>query len=143
MLKEFRDFALRGNVVDLAVGVIIGAAFGAIVNSLVTDIIMPIVGLVTGGIDFSQVLIVLKQGTPPGPYPTLAAAKTAGAVTLNIGLFVNFIVTFTIVAFVLFLVVKAMNRARRKQEAEPAPPPGPTLDQRLLTEIRDLLQRRA
>ena len=143
MLKEFRDFALRGNVVDLAVGVIIGAAFGAIVNSLVTDIIMPIVGLVTGGIDFSQVLIVLKQGTPPGPYPTVAAAKTAGAVTLNIGLFVNFVVTFTIVAFVLFLVVKAMNRARRKQEAEPAPPPGPTLDQKLLTEIRDLLQRRA
>ena len=142
MFKEFRDFALRGNVVDLAVGVIIGAAFGAIVNSLVTDIIMPLVGLVTGGVDFSQQMVVLKQGLPPAPYPTIAAAKAAGAVTLNLGLFVNFIVTFVIVAFVLFLVVKAMNAARRTNAAAPVPP-GPTPEQKLLTEIRDLLQRRA
>src|SRR5262245_60769246 len=144
MLKEFRDFALKGNVVDMAVGVIIGAAFGAIVNSLVTDIIMPIVGLLTGGIDFSQYLIVLKEGTTAGPYPTVAAAKAAGAVTLNIGLFINLIVTFVIVAFALFMVVKMMNRARRTKEATPDPaPPALTPDQKLLTEIRDLLQRRA
>jgi large conductance mechanosensitive channel len=141
MLKEFRDFALKGNVVDMAIGVIIGAAFGAIVNSLVTDVIMPIVGLATGGIDFSQQLIVLKDGMPPGPYATVAAAKAAGAVTVNIGLLINFIVTFVIVAFVLFLVVKAMNAAKRAKEAPP--PPGPTAEEKLLTEIRDLLQRRA
>ena len=143
MLKEFRDFALKGNVVDMAVGIIIGAAFGAIVNSLVTDIIMPIVGLATGGIDFSQQHLLLKQGTPPGPYATIAAAKAAGAVTLNLGLFVNLIITFVIVAFALFMIVKAMNAARRKRADEPVPP-GPTPEQKLLMEIRDaLLQRRA
>ena len=142
MLKEFRDFALKGNVVDMAVGVIIGAAFGAIVNSLVTDIIMPVVGLMTGGVDFSQQHILLKDGVPPGPYATIAAAKQVGAVTLNLGVFINLILTFVIVAFVLFLVVKAMNAARRSREAAPAPP-APTREQQLLTEIRDLLQRRA
>lgn len=143
MFKEFKDFALKGNVVDMAVGVIIGAAFGAIVNSLVTDIIMPLVGLATGGIDLSQMMVVLKEGTLPGPYASLAAAKTAGAVTVNIGLFINFIVTFVIVAFVLFMVVKAMNAARRTKQADPPAPPAPTPEQKLLTEIRDLLQRRA
>ena len=143
MLKEFKEFALKGNVMDMAVGIIIGAAFGAIVNSLVTDIIMPVVGLATGGIDFSQQHLVLKPGTPPGPYATIAAAKAAGAVTLNIGLFVNLIITFIIVAFALFMIVKAMNAARRSSADAPVPP-GPTPDQKLLMEIRDaLLQRRA
>ncbi len=145
MLKEFQDFALKGNVVDMAVGVIIGAAFGAIVNSLVGDIIMPLVGLLTGGVDFSQQLVVLKNGVPPAPYATVGAAKAAGAVTLNLGLFTNLVINFLIVAVALFLVVKAMNAARRAKEAAPAPgaPPAPTTDQVLLTEIRDLLRRRA
>src|SRR5262245_10050342 len=141
MLKEFREFALKGNVVDLAVGIVIGAAFGAIVNSLVVDIIMPIVGLVTGGVDFSQRFILLKDGMPPAPYLTVAAAKEAGAVTLNIGVFINLIVNFLIVAFALFIVVKAMNAAKRQQAAVPAPAP-PSKEEQLLTEIRDLLQRR-
>ena len=144
MLKEFRDFALKGNVVDMGVGVVIGAAFGAIVNSLVADIIMPLVGLVTGGIDFSQRFLLLKQGVQPGPYASLTAAKAAGAVTVNLGTFANLVVNFTIVAFALFLVVKTMNAARRaKDAAPPLPPPGPTRTEALLTEIRDALQRRA
>ena len=142
MLKEFRDFALKGNVVDIAVGLVIGAAFGAIVTSLVGDIIMPLVGLVTGGVDFSDRFIVLKEGAQAGPYATVAAAKAAGAITLNIGVFINLIVNFVIVAFALFMVVKAMNTARRQKEAAPAPP-APTKEELLLTEIRDLLQRRA
>ena len=142
MLKEFRDFALKGNVVDMAVGIIIGAAFGAIVNSLVGDVIMPIVGLVTGGVDFSERFVVLKEGAQAGPYATVAAAKAAGAITLNIGVFINLIVNFVIVAFALFMVVKAMNTARRQKEAAPAPP-AHTKEELLLTEIRDLLQRRA
>src|SRR5262245_23487865 len=106
MLKEFKEFALKGNVVDMAVGIIIGAAFGAIVNSLVTDIITPIIGLGTGGIDFSNRFVLLKQGTAPGPYPTLAVAKAAGAVTLNVGTFINLVLNFIIVAFALFMVIK-------------------------------------
>jgi len=141
MLKEFRDFALKGNVVDMAVGIIIGAAFGAIVASLVSDIIMPLVGLGTGGVDFSQRFIVLKEGAQAGPYATVAAAKTAGAITLNFGLFLNLVLNFAIVAFALFMIVKAMNAARRQKDV--APPPGPTREEVLLTEIRDLLQRRA
>jgi len=143
MLKEFRDFALKGNVVDMAVGIIIGAAFGAIVASLVSDIIMPLVGLGTGGVDFSQRFIVLKEGAQAGPYATVAAAKTAGAITLNFGLFLNLILNFVLVAFALFMVVKAMNAARRQKDVAPPPPPGPTREEVLLTEIRDLLQRRA
>ena len=143
MLKEFREFALKGNVVDLAVGIIIGAAFGAIVNSLVTDIIMPVVGLGTGGIDFSERFLLLKAGaSDPGPYATVAAAKEAGAVTLNIGLFLNFVFNFIIVAFALFMVVKAMNAARRQQAAAPAPAP-PSKEEALLMEIRDLLKGRS
>jgi large conductance mechanosensitive channel len=142
MLTEFREFALKGNVVDLAVGIIIGAAFGAIVNSLVADIIMPVVGLGTGGIDFSQRFLLLKDGvTVPGPYATVAAAKQAGAVTVNVGMFVNLVINFVIVAFALFLVVKAMNAARRQQAAAPVPAP-PSRQEVLLMEIRDLLQRR-
>jgi large conductance mechanosensitive channel len=143
MLKEFRDFALRGNVVDLAVGIIIGAAFGAIVNSLVADVMMPVIGLITGGVDFSERFVLLRDGVPAGPYATVAAAKAAGAVTMNYGVLTNFVVNFVIVAFCLFLVVKAMNAAKREQVAAPPPPPAPTREEALLTEIRDLLQRRA
>jgi large conductance mechanosensitive channel len=141
MLKEFRDFAMRGNVVDLAVGIVIGVAFGAIANSLVTDIILPVVGLATGGLDFSQRHVVLREGTPPSPYVTLAAAKDAGAVTLNIGMFLNLVVNFVIVAFALFVVVKAMNAVRRGREAA-APAPAPAREEVLLTEIRDILRER-
>ena len=140
MLKEFREFAMKGNVVDLAVGVIIGAAFGAIVNSAVSDLIMPLIGLATGGIDFSDRFILLKEGVAaPPPYATLAAAKAAGAVTLNIGAFINLVFNFVIVAFSLFLVIKAMNSARRAPEAAAAPP-APSREEVLLSEIRDLLR---
>jgi large conductance mechanosensitive channel len=140
MLKEFREFALKGNVVDMAVGIIIGGAFGTIVSSLVADVLMPPIGMALGGVDFSSLLFVLKDGTPPSPYATAEAAKAAGAVTINIGLFINAIISFLIVAFALFMVIKAMNSARKQQ---PAPPPGPTPDQQLLMEIRDLLARRS
>jgi large conductance mechanosensitive channel len=141
MLNEFKEFALRGNVMDMAVGIIIGAAFGAIVNSLVTDVVMPIIGVVTGGLDFSSRYLLLKDGTPPAPYATVAAAKAAGAVTINIGSFISLVLNFVLVAFVLFMIIKAMNQMRRKQPAAPASaPPPPTTEERLLTEIRDLLK---
>ena len=138
MLKEFKEFAMKGNVVDMAVGIIIGAAFGAIVNSLVTDIVMPLVGVATGGLDFSSRYWLLKDGTPPGPYATAAAAKAAGAATINIGLFINLVLNFLIVAFVLFMVIKGMNQLRRRQPTPP--PPVLTNEERLLGEIRDLLK---
>lgn len=140
MLKEFREFAMKGNVADMAIGIVIGAAFGAIVNSLVTDIIMPVIGLATGGVDFSDRYMLLRDGATAGPYATLEAAKAAGAVTLNIGAFIGFIVNFLIVAFALFMVVKGMNAARRAPEAlaAPAAPPAPTREEVLLGEIRDL-----
>ena len=143
MLKEFKEFALKGNVVDLAVGIVIGAAFGAIVNSVVQDVMMPIVGVATGGLDFGQRFALLRDGTPAGPYATLAAAKAAGAATLNYGLFLNAVINFTIVAVTLFIVVKAMNAARRTRAAEPvpAPAPPPTREEVLLAEIRDLLKQ--
>jgi large conductance mechanosensitive channel len=141
MFKEFKEFAMKGNVVDMAVGIIIGAAFGAIVNSLVTDIVMPIIGVVTGGLDFSSRYVLLKDGTPPAPYATVAAAKAAGAVTINIGSFISLVLNFVLVAFVLFMIIKAMNQMRRKQPAAPASaPPPPSTEERLLTEIRDLLK---
>jgi len=143
MFKEFKEFAMKGNVVDMAVGIVIGAAFGAIVNSLVTDIVMPLVGLATGGMDFSDRFILLKEGAKQaGPYASLAAAKAAGAVTMNVGLFINFIVNFVIVAFALFMVIRAMNSARRAPAPAlaPAAPPPPTREEALLTEIRDLLK---
>jgi large conductance mechanosensitive channel len=145
MFKEFKEFALKGNVTDMAVGIVIGAAFGAIVNSLVGDIIMPLVGLATGGADFSNQFLLLRDGTPAGPYVTLAAARTAGAVTINLGAFLTLVLNFLIVAFALFLVVKGMNAAKREQAAAPAPPPAapaPSTEERLLTEIRDLLKSR-
>jgi large conductance mechanosensitive channel len=122
MMKEFRDFAMRGNVVDMAVGIIIGAAFGTIVKSLVSDILMPPIGLLLGNVDFSDLFVVLKSGTEAGPYATLAQAAKAGAVTLNYGVFINSIVSFVIVAFALFIVIKNMNRLKRKEEIPPAPP---------------------
>ena len=122
MLKEFKEFAMRGNVVDMAVGIIIGAAFGAIVSSLVADVIMPPVGLALGNVDFSSLFVTLKEGVAPGPYATVAAAKEAGAVTLNYGLFINAIVTFLIVAFAVFLLVSQMNKLKKQAEAPPAVP---------------------
>jgi len=144
MFKEFKEFAMKGNVVDLAVGVVIGGAFGAIVNALVADLIMPTVGLITGGVDFSNMFAVLKAGAAGAAgYATLAAAKADGAVTLNYGVFLNAVVNFLIVAFALFLVVKAMNSARRQEAAAPAPPPEPTPTEKLLGEIRDVLKARS
>jgi large conductance mechanosensitive channel len=124
MLKEFKEFAMRGNVVDMAVGIIIGAAFGTIVNSLVADVIMPPIGLLLGNIDFSNLFVVIKEGAKaPAPYESLAAAKAAGATSINYGVFINTIITFLIVAFAVFLMIRGMNKLQRQQEA---PPPVPT-----------------
>ena len=140
MFKEFRDFAIKGNMIDLAIGVIIGAAFGAIVSSIVDDIFMPLIGLIIGGIDFSNLFIVLSN--PQNlPAPSLAAAKAAGIATLNVGLFINAVVKFTIIAFVLFLVVKGINSLTRDAAKEPVETtPAPTKEEVLLTEIRDALR---
>lgn len=136
MLKEFREFAMRGNVLDMAIGVILGAAFGKIVSSLVSDVIMPPIGLVMGNVDFSNLFIDLSGKNPP----SLAAAKEAGAPVIAWGAWVNTVIDFVIVAFVIFLVVKQINRLKK---AEPAPaPPGPTREELLLTEIRDALRAR-
>ncbi|RJR20920.1 MAG: large conductance mechanosensitive channel protein MscL [Nitrospiraceae bacterium] len=122
MVKEFKDFAMRGNVVDMAVGIIIGAAFGTIVASLVADILMPPIGLLLGGVDFSNLFITIKEGATAGPFSTLADAQQAGAVTINYGTFVNKVVSFIIVAFAIFMVVKGMNNMKKKEEAPPAVP---------------------
>ena len=119
MLKEFREFAMRGNVVDMAVGIIIGGAFGTIVSSLVDDILMPPLGLLLGGVDFTNFFLVLKEGVTPGPYASLAEAKVAGAVSLNYGVFLNAMVSFLIVAFAAFMLIRAINTLRRKEEAAP------------------------
>jgi large conductance mechanosensitive channel len=122
MLKEFKDFALRGNVLDMAVGIIIGAAFGTIVKSLVDDVIMPPIGLLLGGVDFANFFILLKAGSPAGPYASLADARAASAVTMNYGLFINAVISFLIVAFVIFLLIRNVNRLKRQEEAPPAEP---------------------
>jgi large conductance mechanosensitive channel len=122
MLREFREFATRGNVVDLAVGFIMGGAFGTIVKSLVDDVIMPPIGLLIGEVDFPNLFLVLKDGKPAGPYASLAEAKAAGAVTMNIGVFINTIITFVLVAAALFVLVRAINRIRRQVEREEAKP---------------------
>jgi large conductance mechanosensitive channel len=122
LAKDFKTFAMRGNVVDMAVGIIIGGAFGTIVKSLVDDVLMPPIGLALGNVDFSELFVTLRAGDTAGPYATLAAAKDAGAVTLNYGLFVNAVVSFLIVAFAVFLLVRAMVRLQRKEEAPPAVP---------------------
>lgn len=140
MLKEFKEFAMRGNVVDMAVGIIIGGAFGTIVKSLVNDVIMPPVGLLLGGVDFSEFFFTLKQGATAGPYATLEAAKQAGAVTLSYGLFINAVISFMIVAFAVFLLVKSINTMRRKEEEAPETPAEPPEEVLLLREIRDSLK---
>ena len=142
MLKEFKEFAMRGNVVDMAVGIIIGAAFGTIVKSLVSDVIMPPIGLALGDVDFSNLFSVLKEGTPAGPYAALVEAQEAGAVTINYGLFINTIISFLIVAFAVYLVIKAINNMKKKEEEAPEAPPEPSKEEVLLTEIRDLLKNK-
>jgi len=123
MLKEFKEFALKGNVLDMAVGIVIGAAFGTIIGSLVADVIMPPIGLLLGNVDFSNLFLVLKEGKVAGPYASLAAAKAAGAVSINIGVFINTVINFIILAFAIFLLVRSVNRMKRKEQA---PPPVPT-----------------
>ena len=136
MLKEFREFIERGNVIEFAVAFILGLAFNAIVKSLVNDMIMPVVGLVTGGADFTNRFIVLGSGS----FDTLAAAQEAGVATLNYGVFINTVIEFIIIAFVLFMMVRTYNRFRRKQEEVPAEPPAPPRQEVLLEEIRDALR---
>ena len=136
MLKEFKEFALRGNVVDMAVGIIIGAAFGKIVSSLVADVIMPPIGLLMGNMDFSQLYFNLS-GTE---YVSLAAAQAAGAATIKYGLFINAVLDFLIVAFAIFMVIRGMNRLKRKAEEAPSEPPKASAEVQLLTEIRDSLR---
>lgn len=138
MLQEFKDFAIKGNVVDMGVGIVVGAAFTSIVNSFVADIINPILGVLTGGIDFSNLFINLSGGD----YATLKAAKEAGAATINYGLFINAVVSFLIVSFVLFMLIKNVNKLKKQAEAAPAAPPAPPAEVVLLTEIRDLLAKR-
>lgn len=143
MFKEFKEFALKGNMIDLAIGVIIGAAFGAIVSSIVDDIFMPIIGLLVGGIDFSNLFIVLNNPNNV-PVPSIAVARAAGIATLNVGLFINAVVKFSIIAFVLFLVVKGINSLKKKEApAAAAAAPIETKEELLLTEIRDALRAQA
>jgi large conductance mechanosensitive channel len=123
MVKEFREFAVKGNVVDMAVGIIIGGAFGTVVKSFVDDVLMPPIGLLVGDVDFAELFVVLREGATPGPYATLAGARDAGAVTLNLGLFFNATISFLIVGFAVFMMVKSINRMKRE---EPVPPPAPT-----------------
>ena len=142
MFNEFKQFAMRGNVVDLAIGVIIGGAFGAIVTSFVGDIMMPIIGILTGGVDFSNMYVLLREGPQAGPYASLDAARKAGAVVVAYGMLINTAVNFLIVAAALFMVVKAMNAAKKKEASAPSMSPPTPEDVVLLREIRDLLARR-
>jgi len=137
MFQEFKDFAMRGNVVDLAVGFILGGAFSTIVKSLVNDILMPPLGLVLGGVDFANLYVSLSGGE----YESLAAAQEAGAATINYGLFINNVIAFVILAFALFLIIKGMNKMQKKAEEAPAEPAAPPREQVLLEEIRDLLKK--
>jgi large conductance mechanosensitive channel len=122
MIKEFKEFAVKGNVVDMAVGIIIGGAFGTIVKSLVADVIMPPIGMLLGNVDFSELFLVLKSGGTEGPYRTLAEAQAAGAVTINYGLFFNAVVSFVIVAFAVFMLIRSINKLKREEEAPAAEP---------------------
>ncbi|MDX1429559.1 MAG: large conductance mechanosensitive channel protein MscL [Rhodothermales bacterium] len=144
MLKEFKEFAMKGNMLDMAVGIIIGAAFGTVVKSLVDDILMPLVSGILGTPDFSNLFVVLKNPTEQ-MFTSIEAAREAGAVAIGYGLFINALIAFLIVAFVLFIIVKNMNKlmeARKaEEEAAPPPPPEPSSEEKLLTEIRDLLAR--
>ncbi|CAN5501173.1 large-conductance mechanosensitive channel protein MscL [soil metagenome] len=145
MWKEFREFAVKGNVIDMAVGIIIGAAFGAIVTALVQGVVMPPIGLLLNGVDFSDLFILLEAGAVSPPYETLAAAQEAGAVVIAYGAFLNTVISFLIVAFAVFLVIKSINKMKREQQedvAEAPVEPGLSAEQQLLTEIRDLLAAR-
>jgi large conductance mechanosensitive channel len=122
MLKEFKEFAMRGNVIDMAIGIIIGAAFGAIVGTLVADVIMPPIGLLLGNVDFSNLFVVLKEGKAAGPYPSLAEAQKAAAVTINYGVFVNAVIKFVVVAFATFFLVRSVNKLKRQEKVAPAAP---------------------
>lgn len=141
MLKEFKAFAMRGNVVDMAVGIIIGAAFGKIVESLVKDLIMPPIGLLLGKVDFANLFVVLREGATAGPYVSVDAAQKAGAVTFNYGLFLNTCISFTIIAFAVFLLIRTINRLKAQEAAAPAEPPPTPEDVLLLREIRDSLKK--
>jgi len=146
VLKEFKEFAIKGNMLDMAVGIIIGAAFGTIVRSLVDDVLMPPIGLLLGGVDFSELFITLSQGVVAGPYATLAAAQEAGAVTINYGIFLSSVISFVIVAIAVFMLVRNFNRLKRQAEEAPAPapaPPEPSAEEKLLAEIRDLMKVRS
>ena len=138
MMKEFKAFAMRGNVMDMAIGIILGGAFGKIVSSFVGDVLMPPLGLLMGGVDFTSKFIGLK----PGTYTTLAEAKAQGIPTLNYGNFLQMIIDFVIIAFAIFMMIKAMNAAKKKEAEAPAAPPAPTAQEKLLAEIRDLLKAR-
>jgi large conductance mechanosensitive channel len=129
LMKEFKSFAMRGNVIDMAVGIVIGAAFGKIVSSFVADVIMPPIGLILGGVDFSNIMWTLKDAT-----------ETTKAVTINIGVFINTVIDFIIIAFAIFMVIKGMNSLKKKEEEKPAAPPAPSKEEVLLTEIRDVLK---
>lgn len=122
MFKEFKEFAMRGNVVDMAVGIIIGGAFGTIVKSLVNDVIMPPIGLLLGGVDFAELFLVLKEGATPSPYVALADAQAAGAVTINYGIFINSVISFVIVAFAVYMLIRTINKLKRQEEAPAAEP---------------------
>lgn len=143
MVKEFKEFAVKGNVVDMAVGIIIGGAFGTIVKSLVSDVIMPPIGLALGGVDFADLFVTLKDGAnAAGPYATLLDAQAAGAVTINYGMFANNVISFVIVAFAVFMLVKSINKLKREEPPAPTPPPAePPEDIKLLREIRDSLKK--
>ncbi|MFN0150314.1 MAG: large-conductance mechanosensitive channel protein MscL [bacterium] len=142
MPEEFKKFALRGNVVDMAVGIIIGGAFGTIVSSLVADVLMPPLGLLLGNVDFSNLFMILKEGAQAGPYASLADAQKAGAVTINYGMFITKVVSFVIVAFAVFMMIKSLNSMKKKEEAAPAAPAAPPKQELLLAEIRDILKTR-
>jgi large conductance mechanosensitive channel len=138
MLKEFKEFAMRGNVIDMAVGIVIGGAFGKIVSSFVNDVIMPPIGMLLGGVDFSNLFVTLGGQT----FQSLAAAEEAGAPVIKYGAFINTVLDFIIIAFAIFMVVRTMNKLKRKEEAKPAAPPKPSNEEMLLTEIRDVLKQR-
>ncbi len=140
MLKEFKEFIQRGNVLDMAIGIVIGAAFGAVVKSFVQNVLMPPIGLLLGGTDFANFFLVLKAGAKAGPYPTLKAAQEAGATVLAWGVWVNDVINFLIIAFAIFLVVKGVNAMRKKEEEAPKAPPPPPEEVVLLREIRDALK---
>ena len=140
MLDEFKKFVMRGNVIDMAVGIVIGAAFGTIIKSLVADIIMPPIGMLLGNVDFTDLFVVIKEGATAGPYSTLEAAKEAGAITINWGMFFNTVISFVIIALAIFLLIRAINKLDKKEAEAPPAPAEPSAEEKLLTDIRDLLK---